>query len=587
MVVAAALAVGISTAMADGIGSLPTVTVGSHEVHYYEVKRGDNLYSIAERLGVTRHYIVSNNPSAADGVKPLMRLYFPKQDEAATSVAEITRDGAQAIPTTHIVGKGESIYGISALYGVPVETLIRLNPQADQGIKPGQTLRLADPVKATQSTAVTAQATPADKPAPQKPENPKKKKKKSKKELEAEARMLAMQAEQARADSIAAARAAFVADSIAQALAAQRTPVEEMEASVAVLLPFQLDESRPGRSAQLNTEFFRGMVLAAEKESRNRSAHINIRAFDTCGNTDSVRMLMTLPEVYTADIIIAPDQPEHLAVIEEGAPQAQILNFLSVRDESYLDHPNMIQANIPHDDMYDTAIKGFMKFYEGYRPVFLRRDGGATDKDEFVAALKRALDAAGREYDEVVFNISLEDEHLADISPDTQPVVFVPNTSRPAEFNRYADALAHLRERSFGNDTMALWGYPEWVTFTGDALGQLGALNTTIYSRFYIVADDFEARAVADDYRRWYGIEMTDAIPSQGILGYDAGTYAIRALRAMAEADTDRPVLLDFEGVQNILHLERASDLPEAGLVNRSLFFIHYLPGGRVEKTRL
>ena len=50
MVVTAALAVGISTAMADGIGSLPTVSVGNHEVHYYEVKRGDNLYSIAERL---------------------------------------------------------------------------------------------------------------------------------------------------------------------------------------------------------------------------------------------------------------------------------------------------------------------------------------------------------------------------------------------------------------------------------------------------------------------------------------------------------------------------------------------------------
>lgn len=58
MVVTAALAVGISTAMADGIGSLPTVSVGNHEVHYYEVKRGDNLYSIAERLGVTRYYIV-------------------------------------------------------------------------------------------------------------------------------------------------------------------------------------------------------------------------------------------------------------------------------------------------------------------------------------------------------------------------------------------------------------------------------------------------------------------------------------------------------------------------------------------------
>lgn len=574
----AALAMLAVSASAD-LKSLPTVRTGSHELYYYDVKRGDSLYSIAENLGVSRDFIVANNPSAADGVKPLMRLYFPMAADAAA-----TRDSSVPdIPATHIVGKGESIYGISALYGVPVETLIRLNPQADSGVKAGQVLRL---IEAAQQPAMTTQPeqSASDKPAAKATKEKKKKdkkKNKNKKDKEGQDKILT---DTIKADTVAAQAADSMAAAYDQLPAI--TPAEEVEASIAVLLPFMSADDNPGRSAQLHSEFLRGMLLAAEKASQRRGAKITLRAFDTCNDIDTLRSLLAYPEVYTADIIIAPDAPAQIEAIEEGAPQARILNFLSVRDESYLDHPNVVQANIPHDDMYATAIKGFMQVFANHTPVFLRRDVGAADKDEFTAALRKALDEAGRPYREVMYNAMLEDSDLAAFNPDREPVVFVPNTGKLNEFTRFADGLTHLRERSSTQDGLALWGYPEWVTFSGDALASMGNLNTTIYSRFYIVPDDFDAKAIARDYRDWYGIDMIDAIPSQGILGYDATNFAIDELRAMAQQGTDKPVTLDFEGVQNTLKLERATESPDAGMVNRSLFFIHYLPGGRVEKTR-
>ncbi|MDE7118996.1 MAG: hypothetical protein K2O10_00120, partial [Muribaculaceae bacterium] len=237
--------------------------------------------------------------------------------------------------------------------------------------------------------------------------------------------------------------------------------------------------------------------------------------------------------------------------------------------------------------MYATAIDGFMKLFAGHTPVFIRRDVGANDKDEFTAALQKALDAAGRQYREIMYNGMLDDSDLASVNPDNNPVVFVPNTGRLNEFTRFADALTHLRERSTTADGLALWGYPEWVTFTGETIETMGNLNTTIYSRFYIAPDDFDTKAIADEYRRWYGIDMIEAIPSQGILGFDAGNFAIAELRAMAQEGTDHPVIVEFDGVQNALRLERPADSPQAGMVNRALFFIRYLPGGRIEKTRL
>ncbi len=59
------------------VQTLPTMKVAGRVLRYYDVKRGDNIYTVAERLGLSRDEIVDNNPSAADGLTPGMRLYFP------------------------------------------------------------------------------------------------------------------------------------------------------------------------------------------------------------------------------------------------------------------------------------------------------------------------------------------------------------------------------------------------------------------------------------------------------------------------------------------------------------------------------
>lgn len=78
---------------------------------------------------------------------------------------------------------------------------------------------------------------------------------------------------------------------------------------------------------------------------------------------------------------------------------------------------------------------------------------------------------------------------------------------------------------------------------------------------------------------------MTDAFPLQGVQGYDAAAYIIAALRGMAQG---KALPDDFEGAQSTLRLERADGFSASpGLVNTSLFLIHYRDGNGVEKTRL
>ena len=78
---------------------------------------------------------------------------------------------------------------------------------------------------------------------------------------------------------------------------------------------------------------------------------------------------------------------------------------------------------------------------------------------------------------------------------------------------------------------MAVFGYPDWTAFRGDALAMLHTLGATIYSRFYEDKDSLSSRNLNDAFMRWYGREMLEAVPVYGILGFDLGNFLIRNIR--------------------------------------------------------
>ncbi len=121
--------------------NLPKTTIAGSQFHYYEVQQGENIYSIANKLGITKDEIIKNNPEATDGIEEGMRLYFPIKEGAT--------------PTkTYTVQQGETLYGLAKRYGTTIDELIAANPGTENGLKAGQTIKIP-------STS-TASATNAD-----------------------------------------------------------------------------------------------------------------------------------------------------------------------------------------------------------------------------------------------------------------------------------------------------------------------------------------------------------------------------------------------------------------------------------------
>jgi len=611
------------------VNELPVTSVRGVECFYYDVRPKESIYQVAHKLGVTREQITEHNPSAADGLKPKMRLFFPVSDFDREPGTRKAVYAAAAGVKTHVVKKGETIYGIAHQYGMSPDYLAELNPHVADGLKIGDELRITEECDdASQPEAAAGEAMlkrwqdmadadgfvhyeikpgdtlfsvanrhgltlevvfeanpsldpmnykagqeillPVGEPKPSVPHD--------------DGGLTAMEP-----------KAEAEAGEDVTALVADTTSVEDgirqETMAVAVMLPFMLNEEPQSRTTQLYTEFFRGMLMAADTLRNAPGAKVNFEFFDTAASLDTVNALMRRPDMGIFDLVIAPDNPAQLAAVVDGVdPETLVFNIFAVKDEDYKNHRNMIQTNIPHDAMYAHAIDAFMQKYEGVLPVFINRNAGMADKEPFVKLLKERLTADGRDFRELTYDITLSDEELAAFDPDMTPLVFVPNSGSKTEFARFVGALTSLRNRAVGIDRVKLFGYPEWVTFRGDSFDELCNLDATIYSRFLSTDNKPDLQKLKNRYKEIYGVEMFDAVPTQGVLGYDMGMFVINGLRNQVETGVFPS---EFDGVQSRLKLgwsgatsvdeETGDVMSNGGLVNEALYIINYRPGGIVE----
>ncbi len=124
--------------------NLPKTKIGGTEFYYYVAGSNESIYDVAARLGVTKDYIIKNNPDAADGISNGMTLHFPVNEDTSTpsQTINVNRDTHNV---NHIVEQGETLYGLAKRYGVTVDDLIAANPEAEKGLKIGQKVVIPTP----------------------------------------------------------------------------------------------------------------------------------------------------------------------------------------------------------------------------------------------------------------------------------------------------------------------------------------------------------------------------------------------------------------------------------------------------------
>ncbi len=120
--------------------NLPTIKVQGKEYYYYKVQGGDSPYGICKKFGWSEETLRECNTNFATKIKKGQTLYYPASPEYTPTVPD--KKVAVAFPeaVTHTVARGETVYSIAALYGVPVAVIYANNPESRHSLKVGEKL---------------------------------------------------------------------------------------------------------------------------------------------------------------------------------------------------------------------------------------------------------------------------------------------------------------------------------------------------------------------------------------------------------------------------------------------------------------
>lgn len=527
---------------------LPVKDVNGKRYYFYEVKYGDTVYSLAKSLGISRDDIINNNPAAADGLRAGSMLYFPYDKFADSGAAYIE----------HEVKRGETLFGLAHRYGTTPDDIVAANPAAINGLRAGEVIRI--PTDNPEATSV-----PAAQPASEPNETPL---------YVPEPVPAPIVTEEAPAPTPAPEEDTIASDS---AEVADTAAISVRAATIAVVLPFALTEETPSKQTKLITDFYRGILLAAEAGSHSGTT-VSIKAYDSKNLT---------PDVFLAEasVVIAPEDSATMASLAAAAAESDtyILNTFNLKDETYKTDPSVVQMNIPHTAMYERAYQAMRERYGDTQPVLLHSTSGRNEKSAFTNYIRSRYISDGIAPEELAYSGTLLSSDLDRLDPAGRYVV-VPSSGTLAEFNKMSHALKAFREDP-ASASIEIFGYPDWTAFRNDARDMLHELGATVYTRVFFDPESDTALQFNSDFTREFGAPSMEVVPNQGALGYDVAAMVIDNLRAnggVFDPEDTRMV----RGKQSVFRFVRAGD-SDGGFYNDALLIVSFQPDKSTQVSAL
>ncbi|QER42489.1 LysM peptidoglycan-binding domain-containing protein [Thermodesulfobacterium sp. TA1] len=120
----------------------------------YTVKKGDTLFSIAKKFGLSVEELKQTNHLKSNNLKPgqILKIVVsqpPSKVRNLTTKAPSIKQNLNSEPLIYVVQKGDTLFSIAKRFGVSVEELKNLNQLSENSLKVGQTLKIGNPSETT------------------------------------------------------------------------------------------------------------------------------------------------------------------------------------------------------------------------------------------------------------------------------------------------------------------------------------------------------------------------------------------------------------------------------------------------------
>ena len=508
---------------------IPQSTDNTLAPTFHTIVEGETLYSLTRRYHTTAKAICDANPGlSAQNFRagqviciPVADKNLATEDKKSAPQQNVQNPAESPCRDMHKVKRRETVFSISRKYGITEEQLIAANPEIKdkEKLDRGSWLCIPYPQKQTEQT-------PTQEPA----------------RIPTDAELFQANTEKAR---------------------------RFKSIKAAIVLPFyDVVQSEAARMI----EYYEGFLMAVDSLKRTGTS-IDLYTYNSGNESASLSTLLSKPEMKQMDIIFGPLYQSHIQPLADFAQKNDIrlvIPFTS-KDNTVFRNPNVYQINTPQSYLYSEVYDHFLRQFAGANVIFIEASQGTRDKAEFIKGLKEELRRKG------IPTVSLKEdattESLKSVLAAGRENVFIPTSGTNVTLINLLPKLTML-VREVPEQSIHLFGYPEWQTYTKDHLDAFFELDTYFYSSFY--TNNLLPAAVhfTKSYQKWYGKDMDERYPKFGMLGFDTGYFFLKGLSNYGSEFEKDIQQLDLIPIQTGFKFQRVNNW--GGFINRKVFFVHF-----------
>lgn len=508
---------------------IPQSTDNTLAPTFHTIVEGETLYSLTRRYHTTAKAICDANPGLSAQnfgagqviCIPVADKNLATEDKKSAPQQNVQNPAESPCRDMHKVKRRETVFSISRKYGITEEQLIAANPEIKdkEKLDRGSWLCIPYPQKQTEQT-------PTQEPA----------------RIPTDAELFQANTEKAR---------------------------RFKSIKAAIVLPFyDVVQSEAARMI----EYYEGFLMAVDSLKRTGTS-IDLYTYNSGNESASLSTLLSKPEMKQMDIIFGPLYQSHIQPLADFAQKNDIrlvIPFTS-KDNTVFRNPNVYQINTPQSYLYSEVYDHFLRQFAGANVIFIEASQGTRDKAEFIKGLKEELRRKG------ITTSSLKEdattESLKSVLAAGRENVFIPTSGTNVTLINLLPKLTIL-VREVPEQSIHLFGYPEWQTYTKDHLDAFFELDTYFYSSFY--TNNLLPAAVhfTKSYQKWYGKDMDERYPKFGMLGFDTGYFFLKGLSNYGSEFEKDIQQLDLIPIQTGFKFQRVNNW--GGFINRKVFFVHF-----------
>lgn len=487
---------------------------------------------------------------------------------------------------SHIVKKGETVYGISKQYNIPLETIYQLNPSAKRGVKKGDTLLLpktnytetSETKNKSKDTKISSEIKKETKGSGDvdieklKKENSenvkskeKKKDKKSKQKEDNKEEILPTEnfSKEDTDGSLYKNEDLSIEEGFTNLDESQPTEEIKEEINQPVKIVLLLDDP----NSKKDIDFTRGLLTGIER-FKEVDYKIDLKIMD--GRISTGNILNELDDFEPDLIITTADKTFPLFLADYGnTNQIEVVNVFDLKNDLYEDNPSIIQMLPPSEYFNKKMAKGLYKENHRRKIIFI----GEEDPNDGIAV--ELLNLYGGE----VQKMSLEE--FGSYEPDlVDMVVLYSFANKKEEVADFLNNVDNLTDNNPGLD-VRLIGRLSWIAMLGDYEDKFKEYSAFIPARVWIDEDAENWKKFNESFEILFGGLPIRSIPNFAASGFDIINYFIPRIKGIKQSTDTSQVLIQESGLQNEIKLRR---IENGGFINDVGYIVRFRRSGENDK---